>query len=45
MRLVAVLACLCLPTAALAQSTLSAADEAAAFRAAGFTRVGGQWKA
>jgi hypothetical protein len=45
MRLVAALACLCLPAAALAQSTLSAADEAAAFRAAGFTRVGGQWKA
>lgn len=32
------------PSAALAQARLSPADETAAFRAAGFKRVGGQWQ-
>jgi len=45
MRVAAVLACLCLPSAALAQANLSPADQAAALQAAGFKRVGGQWKA
>ena len=45
MRAAAILACLCLPSAALAQSSLSAADQAAALQASGFKRVGGQWKA
>ena len=45
MRVLAVLACLCAPAAAAAQSDLSPADQAAAFRAAGFSRVEGQWRA
>ena len=45
MRLAVAFACLCFPAAALAQSTLSAADQSAAMTAAGFKRVGGQWKA
>ena len=44
MRAVLVIACLCLSAGAAAQTTLSATDEAAAFRAAGFTRVAGQWR-
>jgi hypothetical protein len=44
MRAALVIACLCLSAEAAAQSALSAADEAAAFRAAGFTRVEGQWR-
>lgn len=34
-----------LPVPAYAQARLSPTDEAAAFRAAGFKRAGGQWKA
>jgi hypothetical protein len=45
MRIILILAALGLPAAALAQATLSAADEAAAFTAAGFKRVAGQWQA
>ena len=40
-----ILACLVSATPALAQTPLSPADEAAAFRAAGFKKVGRQWKA
>lgn len=45
MRAAVVIACLCISPAAAAQSTLPSADEAAAFRAAGFTQVQGQWRA
>jgi hypothetical protein len=46
MRIAITLSCLCIPAAALAQAaSLAPADEAAAFAAAGFTRVGGQWRA
>lgn len=46
MRLVLAAALLAVlaPVPALAQARLSPADEAAAFRAAGFTRVGKAWK-
>jgi hypothetical protein len=46
MRIAIILSCVCLPAAALAQAAaLAPADEAAAFTAAGFTRIGGQWRA
>ena len=46
MRIAVTLSCLCLPAAALAQTaSLAPADEAAAFTAAGFTRIGGKWRA
>ena len=44
MRHALFIASLCLPACAAAQSTLPPADEAAAFRAAGFARVEGQWR-
>lgn len=43
--LLSLIAALLAPMPALAQARLSPSDEAAAFRAAGFTRVGTQWKA
>ena len=45
MRIAITASCVCLSAAALAQQVLSPADEAAAFRAAGFTQVEGQWRA
>lgn len=46
MRLAMTLSCACLSTAAFAQTTpLAPAEQAAAFSAAGFTRVDGQWRA
>jgi hypothetical protein len=45
MRIVITACCLCLSSAALAQPVLSPADQAAAFRAAGFAQVEGQWRA
>ena len=49
MRIAITASCLCLSAAALAQPlaqpVLSPADETAAFRAAGFTRAAGQWRA
>ena len=45
MRVPLVLICLACATPAFAQATLSAADQAAAFTAAGFTRIDGQWRA
>ncbi len=45
MRVPRVLICLALAAPAAAQTTLSPADQAAAFTAAGFNRVDGQWHA
>ena len=45
MRIAITASCVCLSAAALAQQVLSPADEAAAFRAAGFTQVESQWRA
>jgi hypothetical protein len=46
MRIALSLTCVCLPAAALAQTpALAPADEAAAFVAAGFTRIDGAWHA
>jgi hypothetical protein len=44
MRVPLVLICLFCTAPASAQTTLSAADQAAAFTAAGFTRIDGQWR-
>jgi len=45
MRTAVVLVCLSLAAPAAAQTALSPADQAAAFTAAGFKRVAGQWRA
>jgi hypothetical protein len=45
MRIAITVSCLCFSAAAFAQAVLSQADETAAFRAAGFTRIEGQWRA
>ena len=45
MRRAVIVGCLSIAAPVAAQTTLSPADEAAAFTAAGFKRVGGEWRA